>query len=431
MTDLEHDLSTSLHDRAEAVPAAPLTFDGVRGRARRIRRKRQGLVAAGLAAVVAVVVPTALLFAPRSSDDAPSPATPPTGQVIPDHALAGNQTLDVTGLPLGTRPLVGYLDLTGDRPVAVSADGDEVALTTDGRPLSWTRLGDGRYVVETTEQGAISVEVLAATGALEGSYPATGSLVVDQDHRQVAWPEGPAVMVLQSGAERPRPLGSVADAQEIRLVDLTGSDCFAELVPGAPSGGCTAFGTVTRPDGASEGWLVGTGGDDAASSEGHFRSLADWVDAGDPQETSWVSYQAGIREVREDLSTCSGIFGVDERSRQSRWLIETCEHRFDSFSPDHGSLLAWESYGDGVGHYEIAMYDMETRSLRWSRSATGPGMAHVSSAAWEDDDHVLAPAYQDGQWLLVRFGPDGAMERVTEPAPGEDVEPAYLPETQH
>ncbi len=71
MSDLDDDLGARLtremHRRTDGLHDAPLAFDDVRGRATSIRRRRQLATGLGVAAAVAVIVPTAM-FATKGTD---------------------------------------------------------------------------------------------------------------------------------------------------------------------------------------------------------------------------------------------------------------------------------------------------------------------------------------------------------------------------
>jgi hypothetical protein len=48
------------------------------------------------------------------------------------------------------------------------------------------------------------------------------------------------------------------------------------------------------------------------------------------------------------------------------------------------------------------------------------------TAEGEDDEHALAPVFQDGMWSIVRFASDGSMEYATPPVPGADVDGPFI-----
>ena len=90
----EETFTRELERRAEHVHGAPLTFDDVRGKARSIRRRHQGLASAAAAAVIAavIVIPMALGGGgDRTPQPAPSPSvalpTVPGSSVLHDGTL--------------------------------------------------------------------------------------------------------------------------------------------------------------------------------------------------------------------------------------------------------------------------------------------------------------------------------------------------------
>ena len=90
MSDLDNDLRRrTLQQHAENLSATPLAFDDVRGKATSIRRRRQLATGLGVAAAIAVIVPTAM-FATRgtSSDGQLPPATQPSTATDTNVAVA-------------------------------------------------------------------------------------------------------------------------------------------------------------------------------------------------------------------------------------------------------------------------------------------------------------------------------------------------------
>ena len=67
LEDLDDQLNRTLREHADGVHGAPLAFDDVRGRATSIRRRRRLAGGLGVAAAIAVIVPTAM-FATNSND---------------------------------------------------------------------------------------------------------------------------------------------------------------------------------------------------------------------------------------------------------------------------------------------------------------------------------------------------------------------------
>ena len=116
MNDLDDQLNRTLREHADGVHGAPLAFDDVRGRATSIRRRRRLASGLGVAAAIAVIVPTAM-FATNGNDSSPQPATGaadghrhqhPVADLVSTPVMGSDpHALDVTGLPTGAPPAVG------------------------------------------------------------------------------------------------------------------------------------------------------------------------------------------------------------------------------------------------------------------------------------------------------------------------------------
>ena len=113
MSDLDDELSRTLHRHAENMSSTPLAFDDVRGQATSIRRRRRLATGLGVAAAVAVIVPTAM-FATSGNDSSPQPASQ-TPTVVDTNTPSPTSTptmgadphaLDVTDLPTGAPPAI-------------------------------------------------------------------------------------------------------------------------------------------------------------------------------------------------------------------------------------------------------------------------------------------------------------------------------------
>lgn len=433
-------LGEQLHGRVDDLHASPLSFEDVRGRARRIRRGRTALAVAGVAAGVGAILPVGLLAGgvldrqdrpPVVDTPAPEPVPAPT----PKDARPGGSGLDVEGLAPGAAPRVGYLDRSAGDVVLPS--GTRVALDVEHEPRAYTSLADGRFVVETVEDGDSFVEVVDSDGASTSVHPLSGGVAPDEARTQVAWatPRG-AVLVLRAGAAGPRAFGTL-DGPSPRVVALNGGDCFEEVLPGG-YGGCIVHADVTRTDGTGVGWVLSTtGADDPAHQGGGagdpddpaLLSVSDFAEGGsDPQAADFYQMPAGTTEMDVD-GTCSGVYGPTPEL-VTDWLLRTCDHSLGQFSPDDERILAWEAYGDGAGHHRIGVYDVRSGELLWDRGREEQSMAIVNTAVWESGTDLIGPAYQDGEWWMVRFVDGGGMETALGPADGDESTPPFVPEIQ-
>ena len=130
MSDLDDQLNRTLREHADGVQGAPLAFDDVRGRATSIRRRRRLASGLGVAAAIAVIVPTAM-FATQGNDSSPQPATAlPTVTDTNTPSPTSTPTmgsdphaLDVSDLPTGAPPAV---PLVTDGDYAVASTGEAV-----------------------------------------------------------------------------------------------------------------------------------------------------------------------------------------------------------------------------------------------------------------------------------------------------------------
>ena len=140
MTDsdqLTREIGHALRDRADAMLGASVSFDGVRGRARSIRRRRAAGTAGTVAAAVAVVlvVPTLLGGADAPRSDRPQPAPPAPGTVPRPAVLhAGSFTLpDGTEADGEQYGCVGLYDVASTTVTARSCTTANLRLSPDGR----------------------------------------------------------------------------------------------------------------------------------------------------------------------------------------------------------------------------------------------------------------------------------------------------------
>jgi hypothetical protein len=372
-------LTTELHLRADAVTDAPLTFEGVRGRARQIQRRRRGGAAAVAAVVVAIVVPVALLSGSGSDRTTPPPVVTPaqtydlrdvtdTGALPAIPYIQGDQLLrpDDDPLALPDRYQQFHLEsgaLLGDRNDDSTGD-----LVTD-----IVQLGNGKVTDTRTFVGvAVSDDGLAVA---EGS------------------PDGSLTLVTN-----PRPQPLLSDARSPSPVALTGA-CFAF------GGDCRVF-----YNNGHAGLVVDIDGQVSEAAPGAV-SVADATESG----------LVAVRTSINDDGVCAGVYD----SSAASYVWETCHHDLISFSPDGRYVLATTAQHDGIGLTALSVLDAATgRELVTYRVS---GDAHISGIApWEDDGTFLAATFIDGSWSVLRLEADGTRERVLGPTPGEDLDQPFV-----
>jgi hypothetical protein len=380
--DLSTLLTNEMRSRTDGMHGTPLSFQDVRGKATSIRRHRRLASGLGVAAAIAVIVPTAM-FATNGNDSSPQPATQsptvtdtntPSPTSTPTMG-ADPHALDVTDLPTGAPPAYPIL-----------GPGEMAAAQTDEALVRWTAEG---VVVETA-------------GRTFGPYPSSHGMAVNAAGTAVAWPtdEGD-VMVWADGEAEPFKLAGLG-ATDVRVGAVTGSDCRR-----GQASDCTYY--VSRWSANASGpEAFAISGDGGLGNVDPERTIVSVRDANDEGRV------LGLTEVRDD-GTCSAL--LDPAESGSEPLLATCAHALDAFSPDGSYVLASDSYGDGIGAGQIAIYST-VGDLRADRMRTEDSMAFYNDAVWEDETHVLFTVYQDGEWSMVRMDVDGAMEFAIAPQKG-------------
>lgn len=400
--DLTQALHRELEEQAGGMAGSTLHLADVQGRARSIRRRRTATAVVGALAAVAVIVPTAALATHSNGRPEPAPATrSPSPTPTDDARRPGPGVLDVSHLPSGAAPTTDYLiGGTLHRP-----DGSTVELHTDEPIRAFVVLRDGTMVLQTTGSGRPSVQVVDPDGGLHGATPSAWGLAVNPAHTVAAWMgRDGQVSVLGAGQTRPSALGDPVTAGPDRSVAaVSGDDCALA---------CTVYVNVADRQGARTPWEV-TGSGSQPLRGGGFLSVAD---------VSRTNLISGWTRVT-DGGSCSKVAGGGELPGFS-----TCRHTLTAFSPSGTTVLAYPAYYDGLGPTSIGMYDVGTGHLLFERQADEQHQSFSGDASWEDDTHVLAAVFQDGEWSLVRIAVDGSMEDAVPPVAGRpEANPYVLP----
>ena len=395
MSDLDDELNRTLRQHADGVQGAPLAFDDVRGRATSIRRRRRLASGLGVAAAIAVIVPTAM-FATHGNDSSPQPATAlPTVTDTNTPSPTSTPTmgsdphgLDVSDLPTGAPPAVPLV-----------TDGDYAVASTGEASVRWTPEG----------------VVVDAGGQTFGPYPSSSGLARNAAGSAVAWAtdEGD-VMTWQDGYAEPNTLPS-AGLQGMRVAAVTGDGC----VNGKTAGDCLVYVSGSDQNGEPRSLAVGRGGTSTVDPEGSILAVRDATDSG---------RVLGITEF-DDMrpGTCSVV--LDPAQSGSTPLLDTCDYALDEFSPDGSYVLASDTYGDGIGSGTIAVFETDGDRLSYRNNRSSEDLTFYNSAVWEDETHVLFTLFQDGKWSIVRMDVDGAMEFAVAPQPGDEMEVPWHFET--
>jgi hypothetical protein len=370
---LATELAAELRARAGDLHGAPISFAGVRGRARSIRRRRQGVAAGAVAAVVAVilVVPTLLgAGAQRSERPQPAPPAPEQTQGVPMLHRGTLTLLDGTRRDLGLR----------------ARDVSQFGVLTDGR-------------VVLANQARSRIEVYDDEGALTQTYPVEFlALTMSPTDELAAWVERDSrVQVLESGSAAPVEMAPVPlPGEATPVIDaVVGSDCA--------SGGCRVLageGNVTMSQSDVDG-----AGDLVTSEELRILDVS-------PDEKTWaVSFPPGPNAQYG----CVGLYDVPGAIVTAR----SCRTSGLEFSPDGEHLVG--AFYENFMASDVTVLDRDLSPVLAYR----PRPRVVSRVAWDGATHLLAGVVDtdDSSWSLERVAiDDGSSSTLDGPAPGANPE---------
>jgi hypothetical protein len=390
-----HDLNDRLAHEADQFYArggTDLDLSQVLARAGEIKRGRRMRATILMAAcVLAIAVPT-VLVATRGHETPVQPA---------HQGKVDSSPLSLHGLDQGAGPFPGYVADHAWHP----PQGGAIDLSGLDDPIREVAAFKGGFLVATqNESGDLSANVVQSNGIIVGkARPMEGGFAVSDTGAAAAFvaPDGTASLVTAAGVRT-----------FMRVPRGTGFDAVAV------SGACTGTPDDKRPCAVwvqSQGrkpasWFVTHNAASTARSE--YVKLADVRDDG--------GLTAGTTEARDDLTTCSAV--ETTRTDQPGWT--TCGHQMTAFSADGKHLLAMPD-GDGLGPTGLAVYDADKGTKLVDLGVADQG--YVRQMVWEDNSHVLATIYQQGQWAIVRIGLDGARQYAVSPVTAQDdVEPPFL-----
>lgn len=383
--DLERELGRQLHEQVDHLHDAPFDLGDVRGRAGRIRRNRRVAVAAGVAAALAVIVPTAVLAGGglnRSQE--PDPVRPPA-----EERVAVHKTLTLDGVPRGDAPGIEYFTADGVVLPDEGLVGQEVswqALIPSERDGGWIAFGPGRG----------EVRYLSDEFEDQGGSGAGDALVASADRSYVAWTAsepGAQTLVLHATTDSGTDRSWDFDASPpVEPVGVLGDDRVVFQTTNQRTGEVTVG--IAEPDGSTSGF-------------------ADVVDALAVSADGLVSV---MTRSNPDGSGCFGV--VDTAADPTAVAWETCENSLSVFSPDGRHVLAGPAYLDGAGDRTLAVLDARTQREVATFDQPRKGQVIIGQKGWESDDTVLAYVSDGPSEALLRFGVDGTLERATDVVQG-------------
>ncbi len=379
-------LSRQLHEQVDDMRDAPLTLDGVRGRAHSIRRRRHA-VGAGVvaAAVLAVAIPVGLSLGAQT-DSSPGPATPSRSEIVDTE---------------NPQPVQSAIDLPYlEGTLLTLPDGTELELPPAGREKTYVGgavLGDHALVLRFNgSNGEYLLDRLDSDGEVTESVPVDGGIARNPEGSAIAYATGGELVIEWSNGQTN--LGPIGRPDLVRL--LGGPDCTL----GADD--CVVY----FHDGRTPRFRNNSG--EEAEVSGDLLKVLD------------VTYDDRIAVLtriyeRPEPGSCSEVRDVQTQDV----VFETCQHTLGRFSPDGAHISGLPSYLDGIGSGYAAILDAETGDelVRFE-----PEDGFVRNAIWEDDSHLLVTAYDAGAWSVTRLGLDGSVELALGPSTATDeMTPAY------
>ena len=389
--ELERMLGRDLRRQVDGMVEVPFGLQEVRGRAGRIRRNRRIAAGVGVAAALAVIVPTAiagggLLQGTQEIQPAPSPSrsvSPSPSPTSDAPVEVARTTLTLDGLVRGDAPAIEYFTPEG---VVLPGEGtrelpENYQALVPGTGDGWIALGPARD------------EVVYLTGGFEqqGGSPSGNSFVTTPGRDYVAWttPEPGAQTVS---------VRSTSDADDVTSWD------FPERPAVEPVGILGPNRVVYE--------LPEQGGAGVANPDGTTSELPYLgAQAADPVN--------GLIAVQTESRSASGCFGVvDAATFDLAW--DTCDYALGTFSPDGSYVMASSADGDGLGPTALYVLDARTGELVAEFASQGRTMVQLVFPAWESPDSVVALAMQGDTQTLVRLRVDGGLEQVADAVDGRD-----------
>ncbi|HET6627508.1 MAG TPA: hypothetical protein VFG63_14050 [Nocardioidaceae bacterium] len=395
MNDLNQkdELVRELHQRSQDVGGHPIGLDAVKHSARGIRRRRRVVTGTVAAAVLAVAVPAGMAVTGglhQSSPDpvAPGPKVTRTATPQPKPKPVGEVTLTTDGLSRSGEPRIGYVygsQIIQDDGTATEVDQQYADLAPYAG--GWIGLAFG--------QGEYAVTVLDQDGDVTGSSPGGQSIAVTSDRSHLAYFESSrdgGVLTAVSADGGAPVTWEFAAGSAVTPVGMLGAD------------------TVVYEESSVDPVVM------VATPDGRTTPVPGLMAAGGASDAAGLI--SGQTESRDDGGSCWAV--VDPGAKNPR-LWDTCDFQLGQFSPDGRYLLASAGYGDGLGASDVAILDARTGEPVVDYTRAGRDNLFVHEAVWEDDSHVLASVFRDGEWTMVRMDLEGSLSAASPAVPGDEM----------
>lgn len=386
--DLERMLGRELHDQVDGMTGVPFGFDDVKGRAGKIRRNRRIAAGVGVAAALAVIVPTAITAGGMlQSRSELQPAPSPDGPVA-----VARTTLTLDGLERGDAPAIEYFT-----PDGVVLPGEGLQPLSEGYQALVPEQETGGWFALRAD--GTSVEFLDENFEGDGGGPATDGFTSTPDRSYVSWTQaGNGGQLL--GVHSTTDLNGTTtwEFPEFPVVNPVGILGPESVVYEAVEGGELQGVFLANPDGSTtELPYVGARSADPVN---------------------------GVIAVQTEMSDRRACFAVVDAATQEE-LWETCDQQLGTFSPDGRYVMATAVESDGMGPSSLSVLDAETGDLVAEFSSKGQDLVSLIRPTWESADTIVASALQGETHGLVRMGVDGTLEETVEPAQADAFGDAY------
>ena len=394
-TPLEDRVHDALHRRVDPIQHAPLTVTDVRGRARRIQRRRAAVAGVAVAAALAIAIPVGLSATGASRSSEVPPATQPPS---PTPTLtSGTVDVDPRSADVVAESPVPLLDVDG--PSLITSDGtidlphvyDTLTPYLDG----WV----GVAVYDAPDKPAAVIEFLGADLRVDDGGSPTGGLVVSPDGQRVAWSE-------YTGSQ-----------WQVIVADPSGASewVYTKFPPAPEAHRVEPVGFVSAEEVAVRTFDDTVESRTYVAAGGQPVEVPGLVQAESSSPTTGAV--AGLVDITQDGS-CWGV--VDGLARTGARTWETCDHRLGPFSAN-GTYVVGTDPEAVDGSPTITVLDGATGQEVVTFEAVLPRRTvggFWTQMTWEGDEAIVARLWSGDDYFMMRLGLDGSVQRIGIPSAG-------------
>jgi hypothetical protein len=393
-TPWEEAMSRDFDARVRDLHEAPLDFDTVKGKARKIRRNRRAAVAGSILGVAAVVTPIAVLASSGGQHHAKEPGF---------YNPSNSQTPSTTGGPTPTGSAPDYIQ----GRTWHQADGDEVPLPKGDYHQAgiWD---DQLVTLQPWGEAYAKMTIFDDNGGVVSETEDVVGFATSSDTTILAYTRADGKLIARWG-------GWDGD-QSVLAEDVTDS-AGGESVGGAP---VSVTGTTPcRPESGACLVRVNT---DTGGCRGFGSSdlpLPDDAVKCFDQQDGLLSY---TNEVKDDGVACGGVWSGDTLD----FLWRNCDYQAQAISPDGKYVVGAPSIYDGLGYTTISVLDAHTGEPTPATFSPEGGFID-GGVSWTTDSQLLFSTYDGAQWHLISLDPEtGEATESVDPVNGGDTLRPFL-----